>query len=126
MSRTDEPPEVDGRRALDACVVVPVPLLERQLAALEQKARSERRTIGQTIRVAIALFLAGDCDRCGADGRWGDSPLGAGADDLDVFEVALLLPAVLLAELVVRAAERATTPGELIRHIACCSLPTKG
>jgi hypothetical protein len=99
-----------------------VPFLDRQLAALERKAHAEGRTIGQTIRLAIALFVAGDCDRCAADGRWADSPLGATAGDSGVVEVALLLPLALLPELAARAARRDTALADLIRHVACCSL----
>jgi hypothetical protein len=124
MSWTDETPQrMEHRYSRDGCIVLPVPFLDRQLAALEQKGAAEGRTIGQTIRLAIGLFLAGNCDRCGANGGWGDSPLDMNSEaDLEVFEVALLVPVALLPELVARATQRETSLGELIRHVACCSL----
>jgi hypothetical protein len=99
----------------EGCVDLPLFLLDGQLAALEQQARSEGRTIGETIRQAIRLYLAGGCNRCDSDCTWGDVRLDIPPDGSGV-EVTLLLPTSRLVELEALAVQRDTTTAALIRQ----------
>ena len=102
----------------EGCVEFPLRLHDEQLAELDHRARTAQRTIGQMIRQAIGLYLAGVRDRC--DGTWGDSPPDVPSDD--ALTVPLLLPFSRLAELESLAVQRDTTASALVRRVVCCFL----
>ena len=123
MLRTREAHKTFVRlHAAEACVEFPLLLLDEHLAELEQKARSAQRTIGQMIREALGLYLAGRRDRCGTDGMGGGTQPDPPSDDPGVLAVTLLLPVSRLAELEVVAARGGTTAGALIRRVVCSTL----
>ena len=101
------------------CVAVPLLLLEQQLAELEQKARSAQRTIGQMIRHALDVYLAGTRGHRNADGRWGDAQYDTLPDGPDALEVTLLMAGSQLAELKSHANQCETAVGVLIRNVVC-------
>ena len=118
----DTPTKVGQLYPSELCVELPLVLLDGQLAALAQKARTEGRTIGQIIRSAIGLHLAGGCNRCNADCVLGDLRVDSPPDGSGVVEVTLLLPTSRQAELEALASQSDTATGTLIRGMICCSL----
>ena len=106
----------------ERCVEFPLLLLDEHLAELEQKARSAQQTIGQMVRQALGLYLAGVRERCGTDDMWGDSHPDVPSDGVGALAVTLLLPMSRLAELEALAARRDTTASALIRRVVCSSL----
>ncbi|WP_020465588.1 hypothetical protein [Singulisphaera acidiphila] len=106
----------------ELCVELPLILLDGQLAALAQKARSEGRTIGQIIRLAIDLHIAGGCNRSDVHRILGGLRIDSPPDGFGIVEVTLLLPTSRLAELEALASQSDTTTGTLIRGMFCCSL----
>jgi hypothetical protein len=119
MLSTRETQTTFGRlRPGERCVEFPLRLHDEQLSELNHRATTAQRTIGQMIRQAIGLYLAGVSDRC--DGAWYDSPLDVPFDD--ALTVLVLLPISRLAELEALAAQRDTTASALIRRVVCCFL----
>ena len=106
----------------DSCVELPLVLLDGQLNALAQEAGAKGRTIGQFIRSAIGLHLAGGCNRCNADCIQGDLQLDSPPYGSGTVEATLLLPTSRLEELETLASQSDTTTGTLIRGMVCCSL----
>jgi hypothetical protein len=103
------------------CVEFPLHLLDDHLTELEQRARSEQLTVGQMIRRAVDLHLAGARER-GDGSDTGDTRPDMPPDGSGAIAVTLLFPAAQLAELEALAARRATPMSVLIRRIVHCSL----
>jgi hypothetical protein len=123
MLLTRETQTTSGRlHPAERCVEFPLRLLDEHLAELEQQARSAQRTIGQMIRHALGIYLAGVRERCGTDGMWGDSQPDTPSDGPGVLAVTLLFPVSQLAELEALAARCDTTASALIRRVVCSSL----
>mgnify|MGYP001797798024 CR=1 FL=1 len=97
-------------------------LPDQQLAAMNQRARSEGRTIGQMLRLAIGLHLARGCRCCESDSGLGNPRIESPPDGPGIVEVSLLLPSSRVSELEVLAARRDTTTASLIRRMVSCSL----
>lgn len=114
-------PHAPLRRLLpgEGCVEFPLLLLDEHLIELEQKARSENRTIGQMIRQAIGRYVTGAVEPCGTDDKWADSQIDTPFDMSGALVVTLLLPVSRLEELKAIATQRDTTASALIRHVVC-------
>ncbi len=122
MLLTREPPTTFvPLHPAEGCVEFPLLLQDEELAELDQQARSAQRTIGQMIRQALGLYLAGVRDRCDAGGG-GDSQPDTPSDGPGVLAVTLLLPVSRLLELEAIAARGGTTAGALIRRVVWFSL----
>jgi hypothetical protein len=106
----------------EECVDLPLVLFDGQLAALGQIARSEGRTIGQMIRLALGLHLARECNCCDFDRTSGEARIDSPLDGPVAVEVMLLLPRSRMAALEALASRRGTTTGPLIRRVIGCSL----
>ncbi len=118
----DIPTRLEELDTSDSCVELPLVLLDGQLNALAQEAGAKGRTIGEIIRRAIGLHLAGRCNRCNADCILGDLRIDSPPDGSGIVEVTLLLPRSRLAELETLASQSDTTTGTLIRGMLSCSL----
>jgi hypothetical protein len=106
----------------EICVDLPLVLHNGQLAALAQRAGSEEQTIGQIIRSAINVHLAGHCERCHVDSDLRNIQIEASPDGSGIVEVMLLLTAARLAEVVAIARQRGTTSGTLVQRMVSCTL----
>ena len=123
MFLSEDIPTTFGRlQPPESCVDVPLVLLDQQLAALNQRAQSEGRTIGQMIRLAIGLHLAHGCGCCESGWGLGNPRIESPPDCPGIFEVSLLLPSSRVGELEVLAFRCETTTASLIRRMVCCSL----
>ncbi|HEV3439988.1 MAG TPA: hypothetical protein VG122_21655 [Gemmata sp.] len=106
----------------EGCVEFPLLLLDEHLTELEQKAMSEKRTIGQMIRQAIGQYVTRAAEPCGTDDKWADSQLDTPSDMSGSLVVTLLLPVSRLEELESIATQVDTTASALIRRVVCYSL----
>ena len=97
----------------ESCVEFPLVFLDEQSASLAQEARSEGRTIGRIIRLAIGLHLAGGCNRCNADCVSGDLRIDSPPDGSGVVEETLLVSKSCLAELEALVSQSDATMGTL-------------